>query len=371
MTGYTAQRTIINITPTKMKNNPLYIVKQAKDWVAGLVSGITYEDKGGYTEADLPDGERQSNSKMESSGCVSWTVNDCPETQANKFAKQGAWSEQNLMEMEALGFQSNGRFNFSDRFLADASNTGRTGNTVQAVIDALRTYGMVGEAVWPFTQDMDWDTFYKEPPANIYSIAKKFFWYFDVQYEWVVLDGKPTGNFTSVAECLKYHTKHAPVLITTPLCPGWNSGLVATCSGYPLAHATMVYSVDEYINILDHYEPFKKKLALDYPIPWAMKIVLIPKNEYLHTELKLGDISEEVRKLQKFLNLSEDTCVAKTGAGSKGFETNFYGSKTADAVLRLQKKYGGFSMWELYWLAGKTCGKKTTALVNRLAKSIQ
>jgi len=352
-----------------MTDNPLIIIQQAKDWVAGLISGITYEDKGGYTEKDLPDGERQYAPKFDSKGCVSWSVNNCTEIQANK--RFGEWSKQNQLEMEALGYHANGRFNFSDRFLADDSGTTTKGNTVQAVIDTIRKSGAVGEAIWPFTQDMDWETFYKDAPANVYAIARKFFWYFDVSYEWVVLDGKPTGNFTDVSECLKYHTKHSPVLITTPLCPGWHSGLVATCSGYPLAHATTVYSVSDYIYILDHYEPFLKKLHLDYPIPWAMKIVITPKNDYIHTTLKLGDVGEEVRKLQKFLNLSEDTAVAKTGIGSKGNESNYYGTKTADAVLRLQKKYGGFSVWELYWLKGGTFGQKSKALVNRLAKSIQ
>lgn len=352
-----------------MQNNPLTIVKQAKDWVFGGVSGITYKDQGGILETDLPDGERQSAPKFDTQGCVSWTILDCTETDSNKHYRLGAWSEQNKTEMEALALQSNGKFNESDRYLAEVSETTRRGNEVQKVVDTLRRDGTVGEKIWPFTQDMDWDTFYQDPPALIHSVAKKFHYYFDVQYEWVVMDGKPTGNFANVAECLKYHTKQSPVLIAAPICSGWHSDVVAGCSKTVAEHATMVWKVDDGIHILDHYLPFKKKLALDYPIPWAMKIVVVPKNEYLHTELKLGDSSEEVRKLQKFLNLSEDTAVAKTGIGSKGNESSYYGRMTADAVLRLQKKYGGFSAWELYWLAGKTCGKKTTALVNKLSKS--
>lgn len=348
------------------QNNPIEIIVQAKDWIFGKISGIEYKDEGGILESDLPDGERQSAPKFDTQGCVSWSVLDCVETEANKNARKGNWSKRNIEEMEKLGFCTNRRFNFSDRYLAQESDTTRQGNTVQKVIDTLRDWGMVGENDWPFTQDMDWNTFYSESPKEIDNKAQKFHWYFDVVYEWVI-----TNNQPNALGALRYHTKQAPVLITTPVCPTWQNGLVNACSRTIIDHATMCWSVDEYMNILDHYEPYKKKLALDYSIPWAMKIVVTPKNDYLHTELRYGQSSPEVKKLQEFLNLSPDTAVAQSGMGSKGYETNYYGQLTANAVLRLQKKYGGFSAWELMWYKGTVMGPKSKALINRLAKSIQ
>lgn len=346
-------------------NRPLKIALQAKDWIFGAISGITYKDEGGILESHLPTGERQSNAKMESSGCVSWTVNDCIETGANMQYENG-WSERNKKEMADLGYHINGKFNFADRLLAYYSGTTPKGNTVQAVLDSLRRDGLVSESDWPFDLYMTWDTFYSQPPKEISDKAKKFDWYFDVAYEWIVTDSTPNA-----LGALRYHTKQAPVLITTPICPGWKDSPVASCQGYPLAHATMCWSVDEYINILDHYVPFTKQLQLDYPIPWALKIVVTPKNNYLHTELRYGQSSSEVKKLQQFLNLSDDTKVAQSGMGSKGYETNYYGQLTANALLRLQKKHGGFSAWELMWYRGQLCGSKSRALINRLAKSIQ
>lgn len=55
--------------------------------------------------------------------------------------------------------------------------------------------------------------------------------------------------------------------------------------------------------------------------------------------LKMGDKGEDVRSLQQILNSSADTQVAAIGIGSKGQETDTFGSKTHSAVLRFQAKY--------------------------------
>ena len=55
--------------------------------------------------------------------------------------------------------------------------------------------------------------------------------------------------------------------------------------------------------------------------------------------LKLGQISLDVKKLQILLNSDLTTLIAKTGPGSKGKETNFFGSATKQAVIKFQEKY--------------------------------
>jgi len=61
---------------------------------------------------------------------------------------------------------------------------------------------------------------------------------------------------------------------------------------------------------------------------------------YIFTRnLGMGDVGENVRQLQIFLNRDPDTRVALSGAGSIGNETIYYGPATTAAVARFQFKY--------------------------------
>jgi peptidoglycan hydrolase-like protein with peptidoglycan-binding domain len=55
--------------------------------------------------------------------------------------------------------------------------------------------------------------------------------------------------------------------------------------------------------------------------------------------LKFGMSQSDVLLLQRALNTDTDTIVSSSGNGSSGFETNFFGVKTLDAVKRFQEKY--------------------------------
>lgn len=66
---------------------------------------------------------------------------------------------------------------------------------------------------------------------------------------------------------------------------------------------------------------------------------LIKISPVFKSSLEYRARGEDVRRLQQLLNFDPDTMVAKSGEGSPGKETDYYGSLTVKAVIKFQLKH--------------------------------
>jgi len=241
------------------------------DFIAGGISGIIYKAiTDGDWEKWLPLDEFQSTPAFDTMSCLSFSALHLIETQINRLLFLDLIPKKVVDELNAMGFIKGGLFNASARFTAKMSGTTTSGNSFQNVWNSIRHDGLVPESQWSFTKDMTWKTFYTAIPKETKALGKRFLELFDIQYEWV-----NAGSVLSVKkqkELVNYHLRQAPLQIATGICSNWNNiGIVSKCLA-SASHATTIYKpITDYIPDFDQYEPYKKKLAVDYQLLYIMK----------------------------------------------------------------------------------------------------
>lgn len=105
-----------------------------------------------------------------------------------------------------------------------------------------------------------------------------------------------------------------------------------------------------------------------------MGAIFSPRNVSADTtlfsrSLKVGMTGEDVRQLQKILNISSDTQIAEVGPGSPGQETAYFGPMTALAVIHFQEKYATEILIPNNLSAGTGfVGMSTRSVLTRLAQ---
>jgi hypothetical protein len=92
-------------------------------------------------------------------------------------------------------------------------------------------------------------------------------------------------------------------------------------------------------------------------------------NQSFTKDLKFGQINSDIKRLQIFLNSDPDTQIAKSGPGSPGKETAYFGSLTKLAVIKFQEKYASDILTPLGLKKGTGIfSKNTRGKVNEILK---
>lgn len=344
-----------------------------QDFIAGGESAISFAPRlaSGNWRPFVSTHERQSTSKYDTMSCVTFSALNSVETQLNFLKATGQIPDATLRACEVYGyFNPDGTFNFSDWFTAIMSGTTKAGNTLQAAWDSIRNHGLLPAGNGKFPEDFDNIEGWLDP-SSITSTkkdnAKLFLELFSVGYEWVLLG---EANQRIVTD----HLKHAPLHTATPTCGSWNSPegeIVHHCGDYKrLNHATTLIGMEENVAYLDldTYNPFIKRLAWDYHVPFALKgvvtvkpVVVAPVKPKLQVSLNLqrGSRGQEVIDLQNVLIFE--------GFLKSGFNTGYFGDMTFQAVILFQEAHASDILTPVGLTRGTgIVGNSTRAYINRV-----
>ena len=242
------------------------------DYIAGVNSPLvgTILIPSGDWSPYVPLGERQS-VPFETFNCTAFSLTNVIETLLKFFISQGKVPQSHIDFLNNEGYRDpvTGDINCSERALGSMAGTTSAGNRLTTVIDTARKFGIAADKTWPFGGS-NLTEYYATPPANVATQALKFLDYFQINYEWFY--NSPGTLTDAIKEC--------PLWVALCTCGGWNTPPVAWCNaGDATNHAVELVKHDN-INdpkIFDSYIPYLKDLALNYNIPYALKVFVTIK----------------------------------------------------------------------------------------------
>jgi len=368
---------------TKLPPSAVIIDVRPTDFVAGGETGINIGaapilSKDGQFDGYLPDEETQYNFRFDTFACVSFSRCNNYETIFSVKIALGLISAENIAWLKEKGYidYRTGKVNFSDRFLAKMSKTTKSGNSLGAVGDAAREFGLVPESSWPWpagmkdsmTDEEKWTLYYTEIPQEVKDLGLEFKARFDLSYQWILL-----GNSADAEKVLKAFLPYGPVQVATAVCPPWNStdGMapINGC-GCGTQHATIIYGYRDGIawKDFDHYRSFRKLLSWTYCIPYAMQDYVSEKPKASKPTPPSKNLvfgapdSADVRALQAVLQALKDPATGKGYMKTGVFGP--FGPATRSALARFQVVSGIPDSPQ-----GTNYGPKTrAAMVSALAK---
>lgn len=256
---------------------------QANNYIAGVYSAVVYKErlKDRQWKVYRPTDEKQIGIYFDTMSCVSFAGDNTIEEQIAYLIDEGILNENNgLKELQEMGFwDENGNFNCSDRFLAIMSGTTKYGNYLEVIWETIRKVGLLPEKDLPNNLDdrtpWTWEDWMNKDviTQEMKDKAKRVLDILQFAYEWVAI----------TPESLKYHLKQAPIQIAAPVCSPWNTTEIIQACPAGAGHSTIIdgYVDKEYWHDFDHYFPYGKKLAWNYPIKAGLKGIVEVKETNL------------------------------------------------------------------------------------------
>ena len=267
---------------TGFKEEPL----QVEDYIAGVSSNIEYFVRivdSNWTQW-LPKDELQKKGITETMSCVSFAAMNCLEIQLNWAIDNGTITAEAMNFLYKNGYIEDGKVNFSDRYIAILSGTTNKGNTLNRVANTIRGKGVIPESMLPF-EGKTFDEYHgAEITEEMLKLGKEFMNHFNIQHEWI--------------SDIKKHLRQTPLWIAAATCPGWATKNPVPACSKKVNHSTTIFNIadEQYIEDYDHYKPFKKKLDIEYKIPWRKKLLITMKAEF--TQVEIADAKKYALQLK-------------------------------------------------------------------------
>ncbi len=339
-----------------------------ESWVFGSETGLVPKEvlQTSDWRPFKPVGRKQAINGFETSYCVTFSAINIVKAWWKFMLTNNLIPIEKVNLLKQWGFiLPNGEISISYAFTGKMSGTTINGNTLEAVWDSIRKDGLVPEEMWSRLDAKNWAEWAAEIPVDVKNFGKNILTIFDFNYEWLIVGdcGLPNLNL------IKQNLKQCPLQLAGPVCGADNSGTVQICQYCKAQHATVILAIDNFIQQFDSYEPFDKKLSINFPTQFLLKcivslkqaVIVPPPAPFGHTfnvQINLGETSEEVGWLQKAL----------VKLGEKTYVTKYYGPITKAAVKSFQIKYNLASIQDINYIDGRWVGPATRAKLNELTK---
>lgn len=160
--------------------------QSVKDWefLGGLsatcIASIPEAERDKY----LPTGELQFG-KEDFMDCATRAPLNILETKFNWLIRNDKLSANNKQWLIDNGYFTDSGVQFSDRFIAIKSGTTRTGNSLKAPCETIRTCGLIPKTMLPAKSDMTWSDYHnqKKITKKMETLGQEFIERFTINYE--------------------------------------------------------------------------------------------------------------------------------------------------------------------------------------------